>query len=134
MKAATGSSPRAVSVTTKVTPSGVWPGVSSTSIPELLDVEARVVADRQVLESAVPRGRRDDSRARALSELHVPRDEVRVEVCLEDVGDREVERGRGLDVPLDIPGRVDDGARAPGAEEVGTLGDPGDEELLDEHL
>jgi hypothetical protein len=59
--------------------------------------------------------------------------EVGMEMGLQDVGDLQSLITGGVDVDLDVSAGVDDGARFVPADEVGTVSDAFNEELMDDH-
>ena len=74
-----------------------------------------------------------DLRTGSLGQLPVPRHEIRVEVRLDDVPDRQALRFGLLEVGLDVPPRVDDSRFAVRPDHVGRLRQATEIELLEEH-
>ena len=100
----------------------------------VLDVEAAAVAHGHVAVLAAARLRGADRRARPLRQVHVARDEVGVQVGLEDMRNLQPQLLRRGEVVLNIALRVDDRTCLLPSEEVGEVSDAIDVVLLNEHV
>ena len=76
-----------------------------------------------------------DWRAGAGGEFERARDEIGVDMGLEDGGDPETALGRPVDIGIDVPPGIDHGdfARRLVGDEIGNLGQPGREDAVNDH-
>ena len=114
--------------------SGVCPGVSRKRSAHFPQPDLVAVAHGHVLERRVRASAEVDPGPRPRGELAVAGDEIRVQVRLDDVPDRQPLRRRFLEVDLDVPARVHDGRIAFRPDHVGGLGETAEIELFEEHL
>jgi hypothetical protein len=91
------------------------------------------VVDGDVRELRLRGGAEVDLRAGALGELAVARDEVGVQVCLDDVPDRQPLRPRLIYIDVHVPAGVDHGRLAVRADHVGRLREAAQVELVEVH-
>lgn len=73
-----------------------------------------------------------DVGATALREFVVARDEVGMEMRLDDVLDAEIVFAGEVEVEVDVALRVDNGSDALARNDVGSVGEAAEKELLDE--
>ena len=99
----------------------------------VFDLDDVPLGDGNVIEGALRRFRRVDRRAGRPREVDVPRDEIGVQVRLDDVGDLHVERFRRVEVDLHVAPGIDDRAGPVSREHVGTVGDLRNEEVFQQH-
>ena len=112
---------------------GGMPGGLPDPEAHVFDLDDVPLGDGDVIEGALRRLGRVDRRTGLPGHVHVARDEVRVQMGFEDVGDRHAQRAGLADVDIHVPPGVDHGTGLLACEDVGTVGNLPGKEVLEQH-
>ena len=112
---------------------GRVPGSLYDADGDILDLEGIAFAHGDMREGAFRLLRRVDDRPGLLREIDVARDEIGVEVGLQDMGDLHAQSLRRLYVDIDVALRIYHRAGLLPGEDVRAVGYLGQKEVFDEH-